>query len=293
MFGIATLALPRGQSVAALRLDGDYWPLPALGLPGDAMQLFGDWRASLRSLEAAAKKRKRGAPVAAAKAKLLTPLRYPRKLFCVGANYRDHLDEMNAGHLARKVPGRAPFFFLKPPSTTLVGPGRTVRIPPGCRNFDWEVEFVVVFGRGGRDIPEKKALAHVAGYSVGIDFTARDLFHDEARFFKFDFVLGKSQDTMSPVGPAIVPRQFLDGENARFRLAVNGVPKQSGCTADMIYSLAEQIAGVSRAVTIEPGDMMFTGSPAGVGLPRGEKVASGDRIRIEADQVGAMEVVIQ
>src|SRR5690606_13775746 len=141
----------------------------------------------------------------------------------------------------KKVPGRHPFFFMKPPSTTLVGPGRTVRIPPGCTNFDWEVEFVVVFGKGGRDISEKRAMQYVAGYSVGIDFTARDLFYDESRFFKFDFVLGKCQDSMSPVGPAVVPRQFLDGENTRFGLSVNGVLKQSGSTADMIYTLPEQI----------------------------------------------------
>ena len=290
MFALATIALPRGQAVAALRVDGEYWPLPALGLPGDAMDLFADWKGSFARMRNA---RRRGRPVPAAKARLLTPLRYPRKLFCVGANYRDHLEEMNAAHLATKAPGKAPFFFMKPPSTTLIGPGQTVRIPPGCRNFDWEVEFVVIFGKGGRDIAQKSALQHVAGYSVGVDFTARDLFYDESRFFRFDFVLGKCQDTMSPVGPAVVPRQFLDGENARFRLAVNGVSKQSGCTADMIYSLPEQIAGISRAVTIEPGDMMFTGSPAGVGLPRGEKLARGDRVRIEADLVGAMEVAIR
>jgi 2-keto-4-pentenoate hydratase/2-oxohepta-3-ene-1,7-dioic acid hydratase in catechol pathway len=136
-------------------------------------------------------------------------------------------------------------------------------------------------------------MKHVAGYSVGIDFTARDLFYREERFFKFDFVLGKCQDTMSPVGPAMVPREFLDGSSTRFSLSVNGSEKQAGNTADMIYSIAEQIAGVSRAVTIEPGDMMFTGSPAGVGLPRGEKLKRGDVVRIEADAIGAMEVAIQ
>ena len=290
MFALATVALPRGQSVAAVRIDGELWPLPAAGLPADAMALFADWRRSFALLQ---KMKRRGKPIAERKAKLLTPLRYPRKLFCVGANYADHLQEMNAGHLAKKQPGVPPFFFMKPPSTTLVGPGKTVRIPPGCRNFDWEVEFVVVFGKGGRNIPEKEAMKHVAGYSVGIDFTARDLFYREESFFKFNFVLGKCQDTMSPVGPALVPRQFLDGSRVDFSLWVNGTRKQAGNTADMIYSLPEQIAGVSRAVTIEPGDMMFTGSPAGVGLPRGEKLASGDVIRIEADAVGAMEVVVQ
>jgi 2-keto-4-pentenoate hydratase/2-oxohepta-3-ene-1,7-dioic acid hydratase in catechol pathway len=98
---------------------------------------------------------------------------------------------------------------------------------------------------------------------------------------------------MSPVGPTVVPKQFLDGQSARFALDVNGVRKQSGNTADMIYSLPEQIAGVSRSVSIEPGDMMLTGSPAGVGLPRGEKLKPGDVVRIEAEIIGSMEVVIQ
>ncbi len=289
MFALATIGLPRGQSVAALRIDGQYWPLPAAGLPANAMDLFQDWSSSLSRLE---KFRQRGRPIPAGKARLLTPLRYPRKVFCVGANYADHLEEMNAGHLAQKVPGAPPFFFMKPPSTTLIGPGGTVRIPEGCRSFDWEVEFVVVFGQGGKNISEKAAMRHVAGYSVGVDFTARDLLFREDSFFKFNFVLGKCQDTMSPVGPTIVPKQFLDGASANFSLWVNGERKQAGNTANMIYSLSEQIAGVSRAVTIEPGDMMFTGSPAGVGLPRGEKLAPGDVVRIEADAIGAMQVKI-
>jgi 2-keto-4-pentenoate hydratase/2-oxohepta-3-ene-1,7-dioic acid hydratase in catechol pathway len=284
VFALATLALPRGRSAAALRVEGEYWPLEA-----PAVDLLVDWR---RSFAALRKLRRPPRPIAAARAKLLTPLRYPRKLFCTGANYADHLEEMNAAHLARKVPGAPPFFFMKPPSTTLVGPGATVRIPQGCRNFDWEVEFVVVFGKGGRNIAEKDAMKHIAGYSVGIDFTARDLFFREERFFKFDFALGKCQDGMSPVGPAMVPREFLDGTRAGFSLSVNGVRKQSGNTADMIYSIGEQVAGVSRAVTIEPGDMMLTGSPAGVGLPRGERLKAGDIVRIEADAVGSMEVLI-
>ena len=283
MFALATVALPRGQSTAALRIDGQYWPLNM-----DAMDLFQDWDRSFSILR---KRKKRGKPLS--RPKLLTPLRYPRKLFCVGANYADHLAEMNAAHLAKKTPGVPPFFFMKPPSTTLVGPGAAVRIPPGCENFDWEVEFAVVFGKGGRDIPEKKAMQHVAGYSVGIDFTARDLFFRQERFFQFDFVLGKCQDTMAPVGPTMVPKQFLDGTRAAFSLSVNGVEKQRGNTADMIYSLPEQIAGVSRAVTIEPGDMMFTGSPAGVGMPRGEKLGRGDRVRIEAQTIGSMEITVR
>jgi 2-keto-4-pentenoate hydratase/2-oxohepta-3-ene-1,7-dioic acid hydratase in catechol pathway len=200
---------------------------------------------------------------------------------------------MNASSI-RKIPGVAPFFFMKPPSTSLVGPGRTVRIPPGCHYFDWEVEVAVIIGRGGRDIPESRAMRHVAGYSVGIDFTARDLFFQPESFFKFNFTLGKAQDTMSPLGPVVVPAAFLPRRPAlNFGLWVNGVRKQFASTADMIYSISEQIAGISRSVTLDPADVIFTGSPAGVGLPRGEKLAPGDRVRVAADYVGEMEVVIR
>ena len=294
-FAIATLSRSRGRSQAALRIDDRFWPLALAGLPDDTMRLFDDWPRSFRALERFARAVRAGQidpaqSVARARARLLAPLRYPRKLFCVGANYADHLAEMNAS--IAKVPGRPPFFFMKPASTCIVGPGDLVRIPRGCQVFDWEVEFVVVFGRGGRDISQSDAMSHVAGYSIGIDFTARDLFDQPGSFFRFNFTLGKGQDTMSPLGPVVVPAPFIDITQTRFGLSVNGVRKQWGSTGDMIYSVAEQIAGVSQSVSIEPGDVMYTGSPAGVGLPRGERLAAGDVVTIFAEGIGEMSVTI-
>ncbi|WP_237882366.1 fumarylacetoacetate hydrolase family protein [Pseudomonas sp. PGPR40] len=219
------------------------------------------------------------------------PLQYPNKVFCVGANYADHLKEM--GVVMDKVEGRSPFFFVKPASTCLTGPGKSVHRPAGCNDFDWEVEVVVVFGRGGKNISPEKALEHIAGYTLGIDFTARDQFLAPHLPFNYDFALGKCQDKGTPIGPVIVPTDFVNGQNIHFSLSVNGVKKQQGCTADMVYSLAEQIAGISRAISIEPGDIMFTGSPAGVGAASGESLAIGDRVVVEAEIIGRMEVVIQ
>ncbi len=303
MFVLATL-LVSGRRVAAMRVAGRYWPLATAaraagvpGLEGDLESLFSAWTAALPRLKrlvkaiAAGKAGAHGS-VPEAKARLDTPLRRPPKIICVGANYADHLAEMNASSI-KKVKGVPPFFFLKPPTTVLSGPGPTVRMPRDCSNLDWEAEMVVVFGKGGKNIRPEKALEHVAGYTLGIDFTARDLFSAPDSFFKFNFVLGKCQDTLSPVGPAIVPADFADGDDLPFALSVNGVQKQSTSTRHMIYSLAEQIAGVSRGVRIEAGDLMFTGSPAGVGLPRGEKLAPGDRVRVESAPIGAMEVIIQ
>jgi 2-keto-4-pentenoate hydratase/2-oxohepta-3-ene-1,7-dioic acid hydratase in catechol pathway len=305
--------LARGSPVAALRLlpeagaiaaDGPWWPLAASaraagidGLEGSLPALFDRWQAAFPRLKRlaraiAAGEMKRSIAVPAARARLDTPLRHPRKLVCVGANYADHLAEMGASSI-RKVPGVAPFFFLKPPTTVISGPGEALRIPRGCSNLDWEAEVVVVFGKGGRDIAPEKALGHIAGYTLGIDFTARDLFHQPDSFFQFNFTLGKCADGLTPVGPAIVPAAFADGGDLPFALSVNGATKQSSSTRHMVYTLAEQIAGVSRSVRIEAGDLMFTGSPAGVGLPRGERLHPGDRVRIESDKIGAMEVLIQ
>lgn len=304
MFALATIA--RGRSAAAaIRIDDRFWPIGLAaraaginGLDGPLVALFDDWPRAWPRLQRLARaigqnKVPRRLAVELRQAIVQTPLQFPRKAYCVGANYADHLEEMNAAHLINKVAGVPPFFFMRPPSSNIVGPGKTVHIPPGCNNFDWEAEMVVVFGKGGRNIAPRNALDHIAGYTLGIDFTARDLFVAPDSFFKFNFTLGKCQDTTGPVGPAIVPKAFIDGEDLVFSLAVNGVRKQHGSTAKMIYTLAEQIAGVSRAIAIEPGDVMFTGSPAGVGMPRGERLKPGDRVTVSNDAIGAMEVVIQ
>jgi 2-keto-4-pentenoate hydratase/2-oxohepta-3-ene-1,7-dioic acid hydratase in catechol pathway len=263
-------------------------------LPETLLAAFADWRRWAPLLDEAAAHAARSADgVPAAGVTLATPLLYPRKCFCVGANYQSHLDEMNASAI-RKVPGKPPFFFLKPPSTTFVGPGPTVHLPTGCEFFDWEIELAVVFGRGGRHIAEADAMAHVAGYTLACDFTSRNQMFAPDTFFKFDFTLGKCQDTANPVGPAILPAHFVpDWREVEFALAVNGVEKQRARAGEMIYSLPEQIAGVSRFISIEPGDVMLTGSPAGVGWPRGEKLAAGDVVTLSSAAIGEMALVIQ
>lgn len=292
----------RGVVLSAIRVDSKFWPLSAAaerlgvaGIPQRLIDVFARWSETRDAVQAVAD------GIAAGRVpgdlalddeaiEIVLPLQHPRKVFCVGANYADHLEEM--GVTIEKVPGRAPFFFLKPPTTSLSGPGE-VQVPPGCRNFDWEAEVVVVFGRGGRDIPVESALDHVAGYTLGIDFTARDQFAAPHLPFQFDFVLGKCQDDTTPIGPVIVPKEFVDGDRLPFRLSVNGTVKQDGTTARMIYSLAEQISGVSRAVQIEPGDILFTGSPAGVGAARGESLGIGDIVVVESAPIGRLDVCIR
>ncbi|TDN69998.1 fumarylacetoacetate hydrolase family protein [Paraburkholderia sp. BL10I2N1] len=300
-FALASIAHD-GRISAAIKIDGTLWKLEAAakrlgidGLSGGLSDVFSRWHDTresvMRVADAAAGGKLQNLALNERTVEIVLPLQYPRKVFCIGANYADHLAEMKV--VIEKVEGRAPFFFMKPASTALTGPGHSIHLPRGCNDFDWEAEVVVVFGRGGRNIPEERALDYVAGYTLGIDFTARDQFLAPHLPFNFDFSLGKCQDKATPVGPVIVPKEFVDGEHIEFRLFVNGEQKQKGCTANMIYSLREQIAGVSKAVCIEPGDIMFTGSPAGVGAARGESLSVGDSVVVEAEALGRMEVVIQ
>jgi len=293
-FAIGSLLDGAGEQ-AALRIDGRAYRLSDLAraahvdLPGTTLGLFDQWQATFPVLEDLARSLP-GLDVPAAdepSAVLAQPVR-PRKAFCVGANYGDHLAEM--GEPAERQPGRAPFFFLKPATTALCGPGETVRIPRGCTFFDWEAEVVAVFGAGGTDVSQRQAMSLVAGYTLGIDFTARDQFADPGLLFKFNFSLGKCQDNTTPIGPWIVPSAYLDGNDVDFSLDVNGTRKQSSNTRHMLYGLDEQIAEISRRIRIEPGDILFTGTPAGVGFPRGESVKDGDQFTARATGIGELVV---
>ena len=296
MTGFAIGSLQGGaEEQAALRIDGRAYRLSELAraarvdLPATTLGLFDRWQTTFPVLEELARSL-RDLDVRAVEgpsAALAQPVR-PRKVFCVGANYADHLAEM--GDPAQRQPGRAPFFFLKPATTALCGPGDTVRIPRDCGFFDWEVEVVAVFGAGGADIPPDQAMNHVAGYTLGIDFTARDQFIDPGLLFKFNFSLGKCQDDTAPIGPWIVPSAYLDGRDLDFSLDLNGTRKQSSNTRHMLYGLDEQIAEISRRIRIEPGDILFTGSPAGVGFPRGESVSDGDQVTARATGIGEFTV---
>ena len=303
-FTLATLKSGR-KRLAAIHIDGLFWPVAASAeaagvtvMPGGLFEYLQVWEKAWPQIKRLAAKIERGIvprelAIPASRARLDAPVLLPRKVFCVGANYQDHLDEMGAPPTLKKVKGVAPFFFIKPGSTAMVGPGPTVHIPARCKDFDWEAEVVAVFSKRGRDIAPKDAMSFVAGYTLGIDFTARDQLMMPEHPFKFNFVLGKCQDAMTPVGPVFVPKEFVDGDRLEFSLSVNGVIKQRACTKDMIYSLKEQIAGISQAVTIEPGDLMLTGSPAGVGAPRGERLHPGDVVTVESGPTGAMQITIQ
>ncbi|MFX0574548.1 fumarylacetoacetate hydrolase family protein [Nocardia nepalensis] len=222
-------------------------------------------------------------------ADLVAPLTYPRKILCAGANYYGHAQEMGT---QRPDPDGEPFFFLKPPTTTVVSAHDDVRLPDNA-DVDWEAELAVVIGSGGRDIDERTALEHVAGYTVANDLSARGRFPRKDAVlppFGWDWLQHKAFDGSCPLGPGIVPGwQIGDPHDLTLRLTVNGEIKQEASTADMVITVPRLIAAASRVLTLEPGDVILTGTPAGVGMPRKTFLHVGDLVVTEIDGIGRLE----
>jgi 2-keto-4-pentenoate hydratase/2-oxohepta-3-ene-1,7-dioic acid hydratase in catechol pathway len=223
-------------------------------------------------------------------ARLLAPIQFPPKVLCAGANYYGHLTEMG---ISRPERAGQPYFFLKPPTTTVIGPDAEVLLParPG-RQIDWEGELGVVIGGRCRDVPAERAREVVAGWTVLDDVSARDRLRRSdavSEHFGYDWLAAKGDDTFCPMGPGVVPDWLVDDpQRLGIRLSVNGLVKQDSTTADMIAGIGELIAAASRSITLEPGDVIATGSPAGVGVPRGEFLAPGDVVVVQVEQVGTL-----
>jgi 5-carboxymethyl-2-hydroxymuconate isomerase len=203
----------------------------------------------------------------------------PGKIVCVGLNYLDH-----AAEGGQELP-KAPLLFAKWPNT-LIGDGDAIVVPPDVEQVDYEAELGVVIGTTARRVGEADALDHVAGYICVNDVSARDL-----QFADGQWTRGKSPDTFCPVGPRLVPREEIDDpQQLGIRCVVNGKTLQDSSTAQMIFSVAEIIAYVTRVITLEPGDLIATGTPAGVGVFRDPKVLlqDGDEVSVEIDGLGTL-----
>jgi fumarylpyruvate hydrolase len=189
-----------------------------------------------------------------------------RRIYCVGRNYLDHIREM------KEADERDPPFFFQKPADALVQDGATVPYPPATEDFQFEVELVAAIGRGGRDIPVERAEDHIFGYAIGIDLTRRDL-QREAVKRALPWEMGKSFDHSAPVGPIHPIAATGKIRAGMISLTVNGAMRQNGDIAHMIWTVPEVIANLSRYYALAPGDIIMTGTPAGVGpLAPGEKV---------------------
>jgi 2,4-didehydro-3-deoxy-L-rhamnonate hydrolase len=207
------------------------------------------------------------------------PLDRPGKIVAVGMNYRDH-----AAEAGLEVPERPVFFGLWPSS--LIGPGEPIVIPSLSSQIDFEAELGVVIGERARDVSVDRALQVVAGYTCFNDVSARDLQFQDGQWTR-----SKSLDTFSPVGPRVVPAEELpDPQALRIRCLLNGEPMQDSSTAEMVFSVAELVAALSRGLTLEPGDLVATGTPAGVGFTRDPPrfLEPGDEVTIEIEGVGSL-----
>jgi 2-keto-4-pentenoate hydratase/2-oxohepta-3-ene-1,7-dioic acid hydratase in catechol pathway len=209
----------------------------------------------------------------------MLPIERPQKIVCVGLNYRDHAEEQGAD-----LPER-PLLFAKWPNT-LIGPGEPIVIPSIAERVDYEAELGVVIGAHARGVSVENALEAVAGYICANDVTARDLQHGDGQWTR-----GKSLDTFCPVGPALVPAaEIADPQALGIRAILNGEVMQDSTTANMVFGVAEIIAFVSQAITLDPGDLILTGTPAGVGVFRDPPVLlqPGDEVTVEIDGVGTL-----
>jgi 2-keto-4-pentenoate hydratase/2-oxohepta-3-ene-1,7-dioic acid hydratase in catechol pathway len=201
------------------------------------------------------------------------------KIIGIGRNYADHIKEMGA---PKSGP---PVIFLKPASA-IVHDGGEVRLPAGVGDVHHEVELVIAIGDGGKEISEERALEHVLGYAVGLDMTLRDL-QGRAKERGEPWSLAKGFDCSAPLSPVILQEEVGDGSGLRIALDVNGERRQEADTSQMLRSVAELVAHASRLMTLERGDLIYSGTPAGVG-----PVKAGDKLVASIDKVGKLSVTV-
>jgi 2-keto-4-pentenoate hydratase/2-oxohepta-3-ene-1,7-dioic acid hydratase in catechol pathway len=231
--------------------------------------------------------------VATTEANLLVPIPSPNKLFLLAGNYAKHIEE--GGEMAAERAETFPYVFMKPPTTTLTNPGDPVRIPSVSPNsIDWELELGVVIGRVGKGIKEADALQHVAGYTVINDISDRKFRPNPDRKPRekdkfFDWLHGKWHDSACPCGPCITSADAIgDPQNLEMKLRVNGTLHQDATTAQQIFPVAAVIEFISSFVTLEPGDMISTGTAAGVGNTTGTYLKPGDSIEASISSIGTL-----
>ena len=288
-FAVGSVQGPEGHRAVAIARE-QVFELPGAPTMSDLLAAWEEW---MDRISGALDEGSLGEGAELATADLGAPLPTPRNLYMAGANYADHAREM------RKLPAdapiepspRGPFFFLKP-TTTVVGPGAEVVVPAGIGKLDWEVELAAVIGREARDLGAAEALSCVAGYMVLNDVSARDNFKREPATeppMTFDWFGQKGWATSCPTGPWIVPARFVpDPGDLQMSLTVNGEVQQSSSTAEMIFDLPAQIAYLSRVVSLVPGDVIATGTPAGVGAGKGRFLAPGDEMVAAIEDLGEL-----
>ena len=214
-------------------------------------------------------------------ARLTTGQEYPvGKILCIGRNYAEHIRE-----LGNETPD-VPVIFMKPASS-VIGDGGTIVIPPYSADCHHEAELALLIGKEGKDISKERALEHIAGYGVAIDLTLRDV-QAEQKKKGLPWEIAKGFDTACPLSDFVPVSPVVDPHNLRLTLSVNGEKRQDGCSSDMINRVPQIIAHISAIFTLEPGDVILTGTPAGVG-----QVVAGDVMEAEIEGVARLTIKVQ
>jgi len=231
-----------------------------------------------------------GAIVQLGRAKIISPIPWPRKnVILLGVNYKEHVEEgARARSLELKYP-EAPVFFTKP-ATSIIGHLGKVVHHRATEKLDYEIELAVIIGKKGRDIPKEKVYDYIFGYTICLDMTARDLQRRHGQWFK-----GKSLDTLCPLGPWIVHKSALPNPQAlRLICRVNGEVMQDDNTSNMIFDIPTTIESLSSGMTLEPGEIISTGTPSGVGFARVPPffLKPGDKVEGEIEGIGVLQVEI-
>jgi 2-keto-4-pentenoate hydratase/2-oxohepta-3-ene-1,7-dioic acid hydratase in catechol pathway len=251
------------------------------GVPPSVRQILEGGPTTLQAAQHAAQ-RSEAFKIPVADAEFLAPVNDPHKIICVGLNYKDHAAESGV-----PIP-KDPVLFSKY-ATALIGHGESIVLPPVSSEVDYEAELVVVIGRRGRNIPAAAALEYVAGYTIGHDVSARDW---QLKKDGKQWMAGKTFDTFAPMGPYLVTADEVpDPQNLRIALRLNGQTMQDSSTTQLIFGIKEVVAYLSVVMTLEPGDVIFTGTPPGVGVARKPPVflKAGDVCEVEIEGLGVLK----
>ena len=276
---LATLQTENGPRVVGVALDGRYVDLCQIDpkLPSTLMAILAAEQGLMAAANALAAGLAKGPFVTG---RLLAPISAPSKVICIGLNYRDHALETNS-----PIPSE-PVVFNKFPQC-VVGPDDAVVLPKVAHEVDYEAELVVVIGKRGKNISKANAMQHVAGYTVGNDVSARDWQKGRPGG---QWLLGKTPDTFAPTGPHLVTADEVDPSNLKIGLRLNGETMQASSTRELIFGVDELIAHLSQLITLQPGDLIFTGTPPGVGAARKPPVyiKAGDLMEVEIEGLGVL-----
>ena len=265
--------------------------LPATAWARSTLDVLGAWEEACPALHKLADTKPKG--VALTSVKLMAPIYYPPAIYCTGANYMAHAKEMSAEGSGVDKAVTQPYLFLKSARHCMISPNDEIRLPGVSKKVDWEAECAVVIGRKGRNISIADAMKYVAGYTIMNDLSARDLtkrphLPDDSGF-KYDWIGQKNFEGACPTGPWITPAAYIKNpQNLEMKLWVDDQLMQNANTGLMLFNTAEQIAHLSKCITLHPGDMILTGTCAGTGAERGIFLKSGQTLKLWIQDIGEM-----